>query len=389
MRRVLPALTLMLSSVFLLDASGVPAMEGAETAHQTTRPSEEEIAQAFDLLAELFGVAELTPYELKRKVEDIGLLRFRRDVPIEFMTRERLARYIRELFEEEYPRDVAEREERMLRALGFLDPGDNLRRIRERVLNESIAGFYDERPRVRRLFAILSGRPSSKLGLMNQLVLAHELRHALQDQHVDLRRLLGEGSDFDDRRLATLALLEGDATLLMEKYMGNEQGSAAGSLGDLFGGAGDGRAIAEMFAGPELRGAPPVVREQLLVPYLEGRQLAAQIFQRGGFALLNRKLADPPRSMEQVLHPEKYLGRRDEPVRVRLGEVSGGRAESEGRVGEFFIRVLLEALLSGNQARQAAAGWGGDSYAVWKTSNGSYRLLWRTVWDSDHDAGEF
>ncbi len=354
--------------------------------------SEEEMTQAFELLGQLLGLPDVSPDELKEKVEEIGRLRFLHSVPIDFMSREELARYIRELFEDEYPRDVAEREERALRALGLLAPGQDLREIRFRVLNENIAGFYDERPGVKKLFAISSGR---SLNLMNQLILAHELRHAIQDQHLQLRQVLGKMSDYDDRRLASLALIEGDATLVMQFYLSSGQGLEGTGLESLLGGLGaqsmDARSVAEMFAGPALREAPPVVREQLVTPYLDGIRLASRIHEKGGFDLLNRQLRDLPRSMEQVLHPEKYLEHIDEPIDVDLNvrSLGGVEVESEGRVGELFIRTLFESVLSVEKCSEAAAGWGGDSYAVWTDAEGSHHLTWRTVWDTDRDASEF
>ncbi len=354
--------------------------------------SEEEMAQAFELLGQLLGLPDVGPEELKKKVEEIGGLRFLRSVPIDFMSREELTRYIRELFEDEYPADVAEREERALRALGLLAPGQDLREIRFRVLNENIAGFYDERPGVKKLFAISSGR---SLNLMNQLILAHELRHAIQDQHLQLRQALGKMSDYDNRRLAALALIEGDATLVMQTYMSSGQGLEGTGLESLLGGLGaqtmDARSVAEMFAGPALREAPPVVREQLVTPYLDGTRLASRIHEKGGFDLLNRQLRNLPRSMEQVLHPEKYLEDIDEPIDVDLNvrNLGGVEVESEGRVGELFIRTLFESVLSQEKGSEAAAGWGGDFYAVWIDGEGRYHLTWRTVWDTEKDAGEF
>lgn len=364
-----------------------PGMAAPSTPEQV---DPDEMGRVFELLEKMLGLADVEPESLKKKVEEVGKLRFIRDVPVDFMSREDLSRYIQGLFEDEYPVEWAAREERALRALGFLTPGEDLRAIRLRVLNENIAGFYDERPGVKKLFAISSGR---KLNLMNQLILSHELRHALQDQHLGLRRALGDLSDYDDRRLAVLSFVEGDATLLMEQYLTGGERTEATALGTLLGGLGnesmDGRRIAEMFAGPELRNAPPAVREQLVVPYLEGRRLAGEIHRRGGFELLNECLRKLPRSMEQVLHTEKYLDRVDEPVDVNLIETAGEWIEFEGRVGELFIRVLFERVLPQEGSVTAAAGWGGDHYAVWADTAGRYHLLWRTVWDTDQDAAEF
>ncbi|HEY7817009.1 MAG TPA: hypothetical protein VIG29_02240, partial [Vicinamibacteria bacterium] len=265
-----------------------------------------------------------------------------------------------------------------------------LRAIREKVLGENVAGFYDERPSVKKLFAISSGE---SLNLMNQLVLSHELRHAIQDQHVILREKLNVQSDYDDRRLAALSLFEGDASMLMEQYLSSGATSnkpEVANLFKIFSQSLSGEEIAAMFAaGPSLRTAPPVVQEQLIAPYFDGRNLAAAIFAKGGFALLNQKLERPPRSMEQVLHPEKYLDSVDEPVEVALPEVGSGKPDFDGTLGEFLIRVLLRGGPEAAAAGDAAGGWDGDRYAVLDAGQGNYRLVWRTQWDSEEDAREF
>jgi len=352
--------------------------------------SEAEMSEALDRIGTLLGLPPVSPEELKERVAEVGKLSFQKNVPVNFMSREELARYIRELFDEEYPVDYAEREERMLRGFGFLTEGQDLRATREKVLGENVAGFYDERPGVKKLFAISSGQ---SLNLMNQLVLSHELRHAIQDQQVVIREKLKVQSDYDDRRLAALCLLEGDASILMEQYLSSGATSnqpEVANLFTIFSQSLTGEEIAAMFAaGPSLRAAPPVVQEQLIAPYFDGRNLAAAIFAKGGFALLNQKLERPPRSMEQVLHPEKYLDRVDEPMDVALPEIGRAVPDFEGTLGEFLIRVLLRAGPAGESAAAAAAGWGGDRYAVLDEGGGSYRLVWRSVWDSESDAREF
>jgi hypothetical protein len=371
----------------ILIAAGLLGLSFAAAA--APQMSEAEMSEALDRIGALLGLPPVSPDELKQRVADVGKLSFQNDVPVNFMSREELARYIRELFDEEYPVDFAEREERMLRGFGLLDEGHDLRATREKVLGENVAGFYDERPGVKKLFAISSGQ---SLNLMNQLVLSHELRHAIQDQQVVIREKLRVQSDYDDRRLAALCLLEGDASILMEQYLSSGATSnqpEVANLFKIFSQSLTGEEIAAMFAaGPSLRAAPPVVQEQLIAPYFDGRNLAAAIFAKGGFALLNQKLELPPRSMEQVLHPEKYLDRVDEPVAVALPEVGRARPDFEGTLGEFLIRVLLRTGPAGESA-SAAAGWGGDRYAVLDEGGGSYRLVWRSVWDSESDAREF
>lgn len=348
------------------------------------------IEQQLEQFALLLGLGPIAPEELQSRVEQIGGLSFDEPVPIDFMSREELSAYIRELFDEEYPEDFSRREELALRGFGFLSADDDLRAIRQKVLHENIAGFYDERPGVKKLFAISSGR---KLTLMNQLVLSHELRHAVQDQHIVIRDQLTVESDFDDRRLAVLCLIEGDASVLMERYLASGVTQNRPELDRMFRAFSmglSGPEVAEMFAGPALAEAPAIIQEQLVAPYFRGRNLAMAAFEKGGFALLNELLESPPRSTEQVLHPEKYLSSpREDPIAVELEEADRNDVEFAGTLGELFIRALFADGAASAQAERAAAGWGGDAYVVLAGGTEGASLVWKTVWDSAADAGEF
>ncbi len=323
------------------------------------------------LLGGLLGFRELSESELQKEVEEAGGVPFRQDVRVDFMGRAELGRFLKQLFDAEYPEARARLDERTLVAFDLLPAGENLRALRARVLQENIAGFYDERPGQKRLYAVSEDR---RFGPMNQIILSHELRHALQDQYVDLRAQVAESvSDYDDRRLAWLSLLEGDATLLMERFVlrrlpGGGEGADTSGL--------------PLPGTPEVPGAPPVVRDQLVLPYVVGREFAHAIWAQGGAQALRAAWDRPPRSTEQVLHPEKYFaGEEPRPVEMPA-TLAGTTLLTEGVLGEIFLRTLLEG------ATEAAAGWGGDSYRVFDTGAGTL-LVWRAVWDRPDDAREF
>ena len=89
---------------------------------------------------------------------------------------------------------------------------------------------------------------------------------------------------------------------------------------------------------------------------------------------LSRLYADPPRSTEQILHPEKYLVRRDDPQLVLLPDVRG----------------MLERFLPEAEAGTAGAGWGGDQFHPYEGAGGARRaLVFLTAWDGEADAREF
>ena len=326
------------------------------------------------LLGGLMGLGEISGPELQKEVAEVGGIPFRSEVPLDFMSREDLKGYLHELVDSEYPPERALADQRTLVGLALLEPGADLRGIRGRVLEENIAGFYDVRPGHKRLYAV---SPNRRLSPSNQVILAHELRHALQDQYMDVDRALPDSvGDFDDRRMALMSLLEGDATLVMERFLLSRLPDAVEPPGGELSGL---SLPAELVAG-----APPVVRDQLVLPYVAGRDFALALWRSGGWGAIQGAWARPPASTEQVLHPEKYRGAEaPRPVAAPYAP-PGARLLNEGVLGE----MLISTLVGEREGPAAAAGWGGDLYRVFDLS-GRTLLVWRSVWDSSADAAEF
>jgi hypothetical protein len=330
------------------------------------------------LLGSLMGSSGVTGERLQAEVAEAGGIPFRRDVPVAFLDRAELARYLRELIDEEYPREQARADERLLKAFDLLPAETDLRALRGRLLEENVAGFYDERPGKRKLYAVSEDRSFTP---MNQIVLAHELRHALQDQYRDLHAQLADDvTDFDDRRLAWMSLLEGDATLVMERFVRLRLGSG-GSVDGSAGAEPSGLGMPGLF---DLPGAPPVVRDHLIQPYLAGLAFARAVWGRGGAAAMREAWARPPESTEQVLHPSRYFaGERARPVVPRVLPPAMARELSAGTFGELLLRSLVE-----EGAEAAAEGWGGDAWRLYDLS-GRTLLSWRSEWDGAGEAREF
>lgn len=326
------------------------------------------------LLGGLLGFVEMTGDQLQREVEEAGGVAFRSAVPLDYLSDAGLASYLKELIDSEYPVERASADQRALVAFGLLEPDTDLRALRTRLLLENVAGFYDERPGRKRLYAVSAER---RLTPMNQLVLAHELRHALQDQYADIAGLLPAGvGDFDDRRLALMSLLEGDATLVMERFLLRRLSVQGGGESPDF----SGLTLPELLA----PGTPPVLRDQLVQPYLVGRDFAQAVLRAGGWDALKAAWLSPPDSTEQVLHPDKFL-KREAPLGVQLEYApAAGRLLDEGVLGELLVRTLLGDETGG----EASAGWGGDAFRVWDVA-GRTLLVWRSAWDTARDAAEF
>lgn len=368
--------TLVLIILFLIGAAAGAEPPGGRDGG----PLEEARDLVNALLGGLLGGREVTGEQLQDEVAEAGGLPFRREVPVAFLGRGEFAAYLREAFDEDYPAAEAQADERLLGALDLLPPGTDLRALRARLLEDNVAGFYDERPDRRRLYAVSEDRTFSPL---NQIVLVHELRHALQDQYAELDSALAKDlSDYDDRRMAFVSLLEGDATLVMERFVSLRLGAAGLAAVTAAGGAApDAPGGSGLLDVP---GAPPVVRDQLVQPYLAGLVFARAIWQRGGARAMREAWRRPPESSEQVLHPAKYFaGEKPRSVAPSVAAPREARALAEGVLGELFIRTLLE-----EGAEEAAAGWGGDGWRLWD-AGGRTAFAWRTEWDRPQDADEF
>src|ERR1044072_277756 len=271
-----------------------------------------------------------------------------------------------------------------LKKLGLAPPDFNLRDLMIRLLTEQVAGYYDPKTQQFHLadWIDVDGQKP---------IMAHELTHALQDQHFNLRRFELWPKGDSDAELAAHALIEGDATLAMSEYVGR---SPARMIA-LFKSLGSAATATE-----ELDKAPRVVRESLLFPYQEGLRWTQTLRRYGGWSKVSGAFADLPKSSEQILHPEKYFVH-EAPVKITLPDLTatlnGRRASASGwrRIdfdvnGEWGTYLLLDEFLkSPTESREPSAGWGGDSYAVYENGNGLVLYVAVSAWDREQDAREF
>jgi hypothetical protein len=252
------------------------------------------------------------------------------------------------------------------------------------VLDEQVAGFYD--PATKAL-TVRENPPGSAGGSAEafQLVLAHEVEHALQDQHFgfpDMDKLPD-----DDARLARMALYEGDAMATMIA-VGARRAKKPVKLALATAAASARGMSAEQLAraggySPELLQAPPVVREELALPYVAGLALVAEVHRHGGFELVDKMFQRPPQTTHQVLHPEAYI-EGEQPAHVPYPAVPAGmRALASGRMGELGTRLALQVCVDERVASDIAQHWAGDAYTVVRGPVDGVSLVWSTAWSGD------
>ena len=252
---------------------------------------------------------------------------------------------LREL-DREIPRPKVAAEERLLTLLGLLPPRSSLRELFGKTLSSEVGGYY--LPRTGTLSVVGSG---GQAGLLGEITLAHELTHALEDQHFDLGS--GAATGFQrDRSMADSALHEGTATIAMVDYAvlkatGRNDIPAVVRAQAL-------KAL-DKAAVPASSGLPRYVRESLVFPYAAGARLVNRIESRGGWAAVNRAFgAQAPLSTEQLMHPAKYDAH-ERPVRVVVAPPPGTRLVERGDFGEFDTEQLLRAA-NGRAAVDARGG---------------------------------
>jgi len=356
----------------------IPLPSDTPTASPTPLP--ESTVSLPDELSEAMDAVEVEMEMLRGLDETMPITRT-------LMTREQLAAYLEGEFAEEYSPQEVEADVRVLAAFDFVPEDFDLLGLLLALYSEQIAGFYEEEEDT--FYVITGGEPGAgsieSFDLLARVTFAHEYVHGLQDEHFDLGTFIDEDEHNDDEILARLSLVEGDASLAKIQYMIAH--AAEFTAEDLEALSGEG-----MEAGQEsLDQAPPIIRETFMFPYIYGLDFVA-VLQEQGWEAVDEAYADPPRSSEQILHPEKYLAG-DEPQIVAVPPLTdtlgaGWRLVEAETLGEFQTGLYLVQQVDQATADLASAGWDGDQYALY-AQDGAEVLVFATVWDSPEDGQEF
>jgi hypothetical protein len=274
-------------------------------------------------------------------------------------------------------------DEQVWEALLLVGENRSVERVFESFYGASVQGSYV--PSEGHVVVVSEGDDPT----LDRRTLAHELVHALQDQHFGLNAT----APTRDARLGKQGLIEGDAGYVADIYERRCRGNWS--------------CVPRPSGGPAGSGVPTGVYVAAYQPYSDGPALVHRLRERGGWAAVDAAYADPPVSSAQVIHPERYPDWT--PTRVRVPDRSNaswerfGRTPSGETVGEASVFALLWANggvdpfhfpgatrphRTYNYTHPASAGWVGDRVVPYRHGD-DYGYVFRTEWASPGDAAAF
>src|SRR6266853_198570 len=311
--------------LFLL-ASHLPAQQSPAT--QTAPPpasSQAEFVQAADEV--LHDMSEITGlslvYPLKKTLR----------------SRDEIRAYVIRQMDED--KDAGQRyaDAKSAEAFGLLPKNFDLDSFMVELLTEQIAGLYDPKAHE---FYIANWIPLSD----QRMVMAHELTHALEDQHFQIETWVKAARPNEDAELARDAVLEGSAMAAMIDYLLPGTGKSVTEMPEF-----DPSILTgDLGNTPSLQKAPPFIKDTLVFPYFSVMTFTAAAFKPGH---VPQRVTLPP--------IEKQLGK-------------DWKKLDDNLLGEFGWLEVLKQFLDEPRAKPLAAAWEGDRYQLFENQS-SKRLL--------------
>lgn len=266
--------------------------------------------------------------------------------------------------------------------LGFAPKDFDLRQFYIDMYTEQIAGFYD--PEKNSMYLIENDSPYN-----NAVTLAHEYTHFLQYNNPEFKDILMYDDDYCEENgeecIILDSIVEGDATLTENLI---DVDSLLGIYKDDSNVSNTESAVFD--------NAPKFFQDSMVFPYLYGYDFVLYQYMKGGFEKVNDLFLNLPESVEQIMHPEKYLV--DKPVNVTLEPFRSIFSDQfeiiqDDVLNESDILMILASgyendwQLNERQAAAGASGWGGGSF-LFGENDDQFAFFSKTVWDSVKEAEE-
>lgn len=345
------------------------------------------------------------------QIQNIRSLSAKDPIPIHYMNKEELQKWLTKNLDNTLPSQKQTKYKRILTTFGLLPKSINLRQKLEKVLQQQMGGFYNQKTQKLHVIdrsdfdqtSIFGPEQAGMIESLNMdpidLVAIHELTHAVQDQHFQLHNMNIDEitNQNEDRGRAIKSLIEGDATYVMYEFLFQKRGRSIRMMSHL---------LSQMLQSQlhntssslKLSDIPLFIEKELMFPYLAGlRFVMYGVLKTDGWEAINKAYKNPPTSSEQILHPKKYFEERDHPTSIHLPEwrqffPDKWQPQMTNTLGEYGVQLLFLSHTPDqvSQLRKASKGWDGDRY--WSFHHPKKKktsVLWYTTWDSNRDAKEF
>ena len=312
-------------------------------------------------------------------------LKVKRPITKVFAKRKEIEVRLLRVTDELNPPQQLEFDGKLLFQLGLLPRNYDLAgSLREAALL-STTSFYD--PQTKMLYIADSLEEEQGAELATSLVL--NLAYALQDQHFGAHPSLARVEGNDDATGARLAVITGDALAVMLAY--SARSSRPTSLENR-----DVRRFFRLLLEEQMgEDVPEALKEITLFPATFGFSFVQFYLKWNGWEGAARLYSDFPRSSEQIMHPEKYAGFRDDPTEVEVQtppEILSApwKRVYSNTLGEFILYLVLKEFITEQKAKWGAQGWDGDRIELFENpTNRALAFVLRSVWDSDTEASQF
>jgi hypothetical protein len=365
------------------------------------------------------GATHITPEQAKQLFALVDeLMKFASDetgLPIkstvkrQLITRAAVEKYLEDKFNEDEGAKRLERDEIVLKKFGLLDHDFNLKPFLLSLLTEQIEAFYDSKTKTVNMLDWVDAEEQKP-------ALAHELTHALQDQHSDLDKWDDQTPDDvstdaagdtehlakDEMDTARDAVAEGQATAVMIDYDLKPMGKSLikdPEVMDL---------LKDQMTGsdtsPIMARAPILLSESMLFPYREGLSFEQDIWMdEGQTAAFAGALDRPPTSTWEIINPREYE-RHQIPAVPLLPDIHPlvdklYRPYDIGQVGELDLHILTELFGGDAAASDLTPAWNGGIYWAGQLrsagtpqeqdSTASLALFYLSVWKNGASAQAF
>lgn len=267
------------------------------------------------------------------------------------------------------------------RMIGFDEYGAALRTRSLLSRETNLAGYYDRR---RETVVISEASPSHAGKIDDDVLLAHELTHAVQFQNFDVEQLLGAAADRYDRYLALNSMLEGDATLTslacgISKPLDRSQIET----------------IKTRLLQAQREGVLNSPKASLgnQIEYVSGTLFVIEAYERGGWVAVNRLYQDPPQTTREIVEPILYFGRTKPRSSLRLA----GYQDAMPQWNEVLLDTLgiapITAILSRGVSTDShpvplRLRWTDDQLVVLKKGQ-ELAIVWMIAFDDSDSAWAF